>query len=164
MGCLSSKPLGSTGVASSSEQTGGGGDDEWDGTLHSARSWKTSPSVSSEQLQRLRSEFWDSRIEGDSQMWATLRAAADARLSGGEGSALAAELLRAAGLTPANRKRPCLTKFYDETGVLYVVPPYALRDPQNLGEGSVCADFKDAATAVQDLEKDDDNAPVRQRR
>lgn len=162
MGCISSKPAGSTGVTSSGEQFGGGG--EWNGKLHSARAWKTSPSVSSEQLERLRSEFWDSRVEGDTQMWATLRAAADAYRSGGNDSALATELLRAAGLTPANAKRPCLTKFYDESGVLYVVPPYALRDPQNLGEEPMCADFKDAATAVQELEKEDDNAPVRQRR
>lgn len=162
MGCLSSKPAGSTGVSLSTEQAGGGG--EWDGKLHSARAWRTSPSVSSEQLERLRSEFWDSRVEGDSQMWATLRAAADVHRSGGDDSALATELLRAAGLTPANEKRPCLTKFYDESGVLYVVPPYALRDPQNLGAEPVCADFKDAATAVQELEKEDDNGAGRQRR
>lgn len=158
---MPSTAAGSTGAGSSEPSPS-----TWDGTLYSPRSWKTTPSVSPEQLQRLRLEFWESRVEGDSQMWATLHAAADAHRSGGDDGVLAVELLRAAGLTPANTKRPCLTKFYDESGVLYVVPAYALRDPGNLGEVPVCADFKDAATVVQDLEKDDNDsgAPVQSRR
>jgi Ubiquitin-binding domain len=107
-------------------------------------------------------------VEGDAEMWAALRVAADAARGGGDGAALAPELLGAAGLTPASAKRPCLTKVYDERGGLYLLPAYALRDPENLGEVPVCEEFKDAATVVQDLEKAGESgnaaAPARGRR
>jgi hypothetical protein len=153
MGCLSSKAAGAGGGRPQCDSPSAA--EAWDGTLRSVRPWKTAPSISGAQLARLRSEFWDTRVQGDAEMWAALRTAADARRAGGDGAALAPELLRAAGLSPASAKRPCLDRCYDESGVLYVVPAYALQDPENFGEEPVCGEFKDAALLVQDMEKGD---------
>lgn len=91
-------------------------------------------------------------------MWAAMRTSVDAAREGRDGRQVAAEFLKAAGLVPANAKRPCLDRCYDESGVLYVVPCYVMRDPANLGDEPVCTEFKDAASVVQDLGDVDETA------
>lgn len=150
-GCASSAGGGSGGGGGGGRR-GAGTASPWNGSLHDARPWSTLPSVSAAQLGRLRDEFWGSRVQGNSEMWAAMRTAADSARDGRDGRALAAEFLKAAGLVPADLKRPCLNKCYDESGVLYVVPCYALRDPENLDQEPVCTEFKDAAAVVQDLD------------
>lgn len=50
----------------------------WDGTIRPIRPWKVEPAVTSAQLERLRNEFWETRVEGRQEMWQALRFAAEA--------------------------------------------------------------------------------------
>jgi hypothetical protein len=43
-----------------------------------APTWTVTPAISSEHLTRLRREFWETRVEGNHDMWNALRAAAEA--------------------------------------------------------------------------------------
>lgn len=42
------------------------------------RPWKVEPALTSQQLERLRNEFWETRVEGRKEMWEALRFAAEA--------------------------------------------------------------------------------------
>lgn len=120
----------------------GGGADDWDGAVRDAEAWSVEPALTAEQLARLRAEFWETRVEGRTEMWQALRFAAEA-----ESPELRSEAIKAAGLRPAN-KRGTLAAIYDERGALYELPVYVLRDPSNLGASPPCPAFKDAARAV----------------
>lgn len=50
----------------------------WDGHINPVRAWKVEPALTSAQLARLRSEFWETRVEGRPEMWQALRFAAEA--------------------------------------------------------------------------------------
>lgn len=65
MGCFSSKDL----------STGGGNDNQpsWDGHIRATRQWKLELSLSTEHLKRLRTEFWETRVEGRPEMWQALQ-------------------------------------------------------------------------------------------
>mmetsp|Transcript_10335 Transcript_10335/g.18620 ORF Transcript_10335/g.18620 Transcript_10335/m.18620 type:complete len:144 (+) Transcript_10335:85-516(+) len=115
----------------------------WDGHVRAPESWKVSPSITREQLIRLRNEFWETRVEGREEMWQALRAAADA-----DSDELRDQIVSAAGIRPATASSTLLA-CYDERGALYEVPVFCLIDPDNLDEPPVCAEFKDAAHAVQ---------------
>lgn len=138
MGCFSSRP-GARAARS------GGADAEWDGVLREADAWSVEPAVTGEQLSRLRTEFWETRVEGRAEMWQALRFAAEA-----ESGPLKSETIKAAGLRPANKKGSLQTT-YDERGALYALPVYVLRDPTNLDNPPCCVSFKDAARAVAEL-------------
>lgn len=69
MGCFSSKD-----VSPEPEQE----EVSWDGTIRPIRPWKLEPSLTSAQLERLRNEFWETRVEGRQEMWQALRFAAEA--------------------------------------------------------------------------------------
>ena len=79
-----------------------------------------SPPSSSEQESQLilmRNEFWASRVEGNVNMWVSIRAACDSLLNNDEMFANA--ILQAASIsTPEGNVSVC----YDERGVLYKVP------------------------------------------
>lgn len=69
MGCFSSKD------ADRSEPVE---EVQWDGRIRPIRPWKLEPAISSAQLERLRNEFWETRVEGRQEMWQALRFAAEA--------------------------------------------------------------------------------------
>mmetsp|Transcript_11591 Transcript_11591/g.31224 ORF Transcript_11591/g.31224 Transcript_11591/m.31224 type:complete len:148 (-) Transcript_11591:89-532(-) len=117
----------------------------WDGHVREAAAWSVEPAITTEQLERLRREFWETRIEGREEMWQALRAAAEA-----DSDELRDEFVKAAGIRPASRTATLLS-CYDERGALYEVPIYCLRAPENLDAEPACAEFKEAARAVQML-------------
>jgi len=96
-------------------------------------------------LGRLREEFWETRTEGQPEMWLALRAAVEA-----EDDGLRVEILRAAGLRPASLRLRTLNAVYDERGALYDVPMYCLRAPANLDQPPLCEEYKDAQRLVMD--------------
>lgn len=51
---------------------------QWDGIIRPTRPWKVEPALTSQQLERLRNEFWETRVEGRKEMWEALRFAAEA--------------------------------------------------------------------------------------
>lgn len=135
MGCVSSK-------GSLHTRTSGGDETGWDGQIRPIDPWEVSPAITTEQLNRLRKEFWETRVEGRPEMWQALRFAAEA-----ESPELCNETLKAAGLRPAN-KRGTLATTYDERGAMYEVPMFALLAPANVDSTPACEEFKDAARAV----------------
>ncbi|CAN8073677.1 unnamed protein product [Agarophyton chilense] len=143
MGCASSKDEQRTTVAELPQ---------WHGHIRSPRPWRLEPAISSEHLVRLRKEFWETRVEGRSEMWQALRFAAES-----ESDELREETVKAAGLRPANRRCTMQTMF-DELGALYEIPMYALIDPLNLDEQPVHKEFKDAAKAVTDYVNADEKS------
>lgn len=70
MGCVSSKSAARTTEANSNA---------WDGHIQPIKPWKLEPALTSEQLERLRNEFWETRVEGRQEMWQALRFAAEAQ-------------------------------------------------------------------------------------
>ncbi|KAA8498121.1 Ubiquitin domain-containing protein 2 [Porphyridium purpureum] len=116
----------------------------WDGHVRSVAPWRVEPAVTRAQLERLRNEFWETRVEGREEMWQALRAAAEA-----DTDDLRDEIVKAAGIRPAAANATLLVA-YDERGALYEVPIYCLRDPDNLDGEPACPEFKDAARAVQE--------------
>eukprot|EP00177_Eucheuma_denticulatum_P005647 GFKZ01010282.1.p2 GENE.GFKZ01010282.1~~GFKZ01010282.1.p2 ORF type:complete len:153 (-),score=22.08 GFKZ01010282.1:377-835(-) len=147
MGCFSSKPH---------ERPEAPTDDSnWDGAIRSIRPWKVEPAITSQQLERLRNEFWETRVEGRKEMWQALRFAAEA-----DSEELCNETVKAAGLRPANR-RGTLQSMFDERGALYEIPMYALLAPTNLDEQPTHIEFKDAARAIADYIETHDRSRLR---
>lgn len=100
--------------------------------------WRVEPAVTTQQLARLRREFWETRIEGSKEMWDVLKFAVDDEDN-------AAALLKAAGLRPVNKT---MERVYGERGFLYEIPTFVLKDPTNLNQAPTCKEQKDAARAV----------------
>jgi hypothetical protein len=101
----------------------------WNGKVQLPKPWKAEPPfgpLTETELKRMREEFWDTRVEGRQEMWQALKAAAETN-----DETLRNEIVKAAGLTPAN-ERGTLESCYDELGNYYEVPVYCLRDPDNL--------------------------------
>ncbi|EME25829.1 F6I1.3 protein [Galdieria sulphuraria] len=101
----------------------------WNGIVQLPKPWKAEPPfgpLTETELKRMREEFWDTRTEGRQEMWQALKAAAETTED-----TLRNEIVKAAGLTPANREAT-LESCYDELGNYYEVPVYCLRDPDNL--------------------------------
>ena len=79
-----------------------------------------------EELKRRRAEFWDTEphFGGNKIIWEAIKAASEA--SELENAVL---IFEAAGVIVANET---MTQLYDETGVLYSIPPYVYSAPTNL--------------------------------
>ena len=126
--------------------------------------YEMDPAPTREALERMRAEFFDTRTEGDPNMWAVIRAAAAAFREGD--AVLGNEMVRASGLMPADvglageglgtRWPPTaaggwralsptgccagatmtrtLERAYDERGFLYETPRECLVDPERMAE------------------------------
>lgn len=79
-----------------------------------------------EQIKAKREEFWNTRVEGDAEIWQTLRAAVEE-----PDSATAEAIVSAVGLTIVNN---VITSCYDNTGVRYDIPTFIVNDPLKCGE------------------------------
>jgi len=112
MGCLASKPRGAA------EEV----------KLKRKMTWKSDEPMSREELDRKRSEFWDTQpyYGGDANVWLVLRAAVEC-----EDLATAQTMLESAGVKIVD---PNMTKCYDERGYCYELPNYVLADPKNLSK------------------------------
>ena len=81
--------------------------------------------MGTEELERRRAEFWDTEphFGGNRLIWDTIKAASETDLEG------AVLMFEAAGVIVANET---MTHLYDETGILYVIPPYVYSEPVNV--------------------------------
>jgi len=83
--------------------------------------------ITQREIERLREEFWNTRVEGNSIMWQTLHSAADAILM--KDLDLANAILEASNIvTPQASLDLC----YDERGYGYNVPSYCFSVPLDL--------------------------------
>lgn len=87
--------------------------------------------VSSEELEKVRENFWTSRIEGNPEIWELLRVVcSDKSLT--EDDVMG--MLRAGGIVPF---LDSLSAVYDSKGFLYEIPNYCINDP-------ICYDIPNA--------------------
>lgn len=103
--------------------------------------WFTS--ATREEVNAKRTEFWDTRVQGDPNNWAALKAACEASDSGERHIDTAAAIVKASGLT---MHKGYLMLCYDEVGVRYEVPPFVINEPTEYGQDR--ADLPPAAPGV----------------
>ena len=84
-----------------------------------------------EEVQAKIAEFWDTRVQGDTNMWSALRAACDSADSGAFHPDTAEAILKASGLT---MHQGYLLVCYDELGFKYELPPFVVNEPTSYGE------------------------------
>eukprot|EP01033_Poteriospumella_lacustris_P019082 gene19082-13770_t len=84
-------------------------------------------SITQGELNNMRTEFWTTRVEGNHQMWQTIRSACEALLE--EDVGLANAIIDAASLITPNGTMEIV---YDERGQQYKVPQYAYTRPMEL--------------------------------
>jgi hypothetical protein len=95
-------------------------------------------------LNNMRTEFWTSRVDGNHQMWQTLRSACDALLE--EDLGLANAILDAASLITPNGT---LEIVYDERGHQYKLPPYVYSKPVELTSNNTFESSSNATHPMQ---------------
>ena len=88
--------------------------------------WKADKPMGRADLERRRAEFWETEphFGGNGVIWEAIKAAAECQNL--ENAVL---IFEAAGVIVANET---MTQLYDETGVLYSIPPYVYSAPANL--------------------------------
>lgn len=95
--------------------------------------YKPDKPIIKEELEKLREDFWGSRVDGNSQIWGTIRTCAEMILqssNGNEGIETANAILTASNIkTPRGTLELC----YDEWGFAYHIPNYCLSDPVAFG-------------------------------
>lgn len=86
--------------------------------------------LTSAQLKTQRNEFWSTRVEGNNQMWQSLRSASEALIN--RDLTLANGILNASNIsTPLGSLELC----YDELGNEYRVPAYCYCTPNDITDG-----------------------------
>ena len=79
--------------------------------------------ITLEELQKVRDDFWTSRVEGDSEIWELLHAICnDQNLSDED----IMGMLKAGGIIPY---KDSINVVYDSKGALYEIPNYCINDP-----------------------------------
>ena len=79
--------------------------------------------ITLEALQKVRDDFWSSRVEGNPEIWELLHAIChDQSLSDED----IIGMLRAGGIIPF---KDCINVVYDSKGALYEIPNYCINDP-----------------------------------
>mmetsp|Transcript_12539 Transcript_12539/g.18937 ORF Transcript_12539/g.18937 Transcript_12539/m.18937 type:complete len:233 (+) Transcript_12539:145-843(+) len=91
--------------------------------------------ITLEELQSQRIEFWESRVDGNRDMWNALRMASDAFLA--DDTALATAILDASNI---NLPNGTLEQCFDERGHEYKVPTFCYTTPSNIGTGAKAMD------------------------
>ena len=75
------------------------------------------------ELNKVREDFWSSRVEGDKEIWELLHAVcSDQSLTDGD----ITEMLKISGVIPY---RDCINVVYDSKGAIYEIPNYCINDP-----------------------------------
>jgi len=95
--------------------------------------YKPEKPIIKEELEKLREDFWGSRVDGNREIWGTIRTCAEMILQSSNGND---EIETAnAILTASNIKTPrgTLELCYDEWGFAYHIPNYCLSDPIAFG-------------------------------
>ena len=94
--------------------------------------WTSKKQWTRSQLNRERQEFFDTRVTGHAEIWATLKVVIDL-LADGE-ITTAQGILDAAAITvPTGDLK---NGAYDESGNLYQIPEYVISDPENMLSGT----------------------------
>eukprot|EP01031_Cornospumella_fuschlensis_P028080 gene28080-33909_t len=92
--------------------------------LSRPRSYRHGSSITTGELNNMRSEFWSTRVEGNQIIWQSLRSACEALLA--DDLPLASAILEAASVTiPGGSLELC----YDERGFEYKVPNFCFCTP-----------------------------------
>eukprot|EP00002_Diphylleia_rotans_P010230 TRINITY_DN2062_c0_g1_i1.p1 TRINITY_DN2062_c0_g1~~TRINITY_DN2062_c0_g1_i1.p1 ORF type:complete len:120 (-),score=21.88 TRINITY_DN2062_c0_g1_i1:117-476(-) len=86
--------------------------------------WSAAPVINTAQLERMRREFWETRIEGRQVVWETLKGVVDEPETD-----MKILILQSAGIVVIDGD---LSEVYDELGAKYELPNYILSDPTNL--------------------------------
>jgi len=99
--------------------------------------WTSSPRVwTRKELDRERTEFFDTRVTGRPEIWQTIKGVLEVLWSGGDqddtdgGLGTAQQILDAAGITIPTGD--IANGAYDSLGAFYPVPEHIVSDPQNL--------------------------------
>lgn len=79
--------------------------------------------ITLEKLQKVRDDFWTSRIEGDNEVWELLHAICNDQTLSDEDIM---EMLRAGGVIPY---KDCINVVYDSKGAIYEIPNYCINVP-----------------------------------
>eukprot|EP00736_Rhodelphis_marinus_P001476 Rmarinus@m.2983 len=90
--------------------------------------WKSQTVMTRDQIDKERSEFWDTRVEGKQLIWQTLKAAVEASWNDVD---LANTIIQSAEIIVSSQHGD-LSECYDSLGGKYEIPVYVLRDPDNL--------------------------------
>ena len=103
----------------------------------------------------MRDEFWATRVDGDLNMWLSLRRACDAILS--EDLGLAEALLDASGLKTAEGS---IAACFDERGFAYKLPTYCFCNPVDIAvsgndQSKIASDT--SASESNDVSEDDNH-------
>lgn len=85
-----------------------------------------------EEVDRKKQEFWDTRVQGDANQWAALKAACEATDSGERHVGTAEAIVKASGLI---MHQDYIMVCYDELGFKYELPPFVINEPTGYGEG-----------------------------
>ena len=90
--------------------------------------WKSKRQWTRQELDKERQEFFDTRVTGHAEIWATLKIVVG--LLADSDTTTAQSILDAAAITVPTGD--LVNGVYDEAGNLYQMPAYILSDPQNL--------------------------------
>lgn len=117
--------------------------------------WTSKKQWTRGQLTRERYEFFDTRVTGREEIWASLKAVVDLLVEGDLQTAQS--ILDAAGITVPTGD--LINGAYDEAGNLYQIPEHIINDPDN-----VIIDAQDAVAKDEDKGETIDEDEVERRR
>ncbi|KAL8824699.1 MAG: hypothetical protein Q9191_004879 [Dirinaria sp. TL-2023a] len=117
--------------------------------------WNSKKQWTRSQLARERYEFFDTRVTGREEIWASLKAVVDLLVEGDLQTAQS--ILDAAGITVPTGD--LINGAYDEVGNLYQIPEHIIDDPDN-----VITDAQDAAAKDEDKGETIDEDEIERRR
>ena len=112
--------------------------------------WTSKKDYTRIELDREREEFFDTRVTGRAEIWATLRVVVGLLGEGDIGTAQS--ILDASGITVPTGD--LINGAYDEMGNLYQIPDPVISDPENLAPGDVTV-AKDEIVETEDIEDDE---------
>ena len=86
--------------------------------------------VTRDEVLKKRQEFWETRVQGDPNQWAALKAACEAPDSGDFHLETADAIVKASGLT---MQQGYLLVCYDDLGFKYELPPFVVNEATDYG-------------------------------
>lgn len=114
-------------------------------------SWTTTPALTATQLETLRVEFWDTRVEGHFEVWQAIKAGLEAN-----DRWLERQILEAAAVTGGATTGTGVARndriYYDERGHSYNVPMFITSKPRNLDTTPACSNLQQARYALAQLD------------
>ena len=116
--------------------------------------WNHPTPLSVGELQRMRREFWETRVTGNMYSWSVIKTAAEALIA--KDVEMCNTVLEAGGLVSP---RGSLSVCYDELGTEYRLPNYCFSNPSNLQEEAQMREMM-AANRKKAIHASGDDAPT----